>query len=135
MRVDRLRHDKLRTVGRVGVEVLNGRIVKSAVGTAELHVKHTVACAAPVGIGVDSTRKGVDPALNAAAADPEWKFQKLGVGDIVYRNYLGYTVQEGIYGQAEYTILGGKLNTVLSGALNDFDMTSFEPLVELALRS
>ena len=52
MRVDRLRHDKLRTVGRVGVEVLNGRIVKSAVGTAELHVKHTVACAAPVGIGV-----------------------------------------------------------------------------------
>ena len=46
----------------------------------------------------------MDPALNAAAADPEWKFQKLGVGDIVYRNYLGYTVQEGIYGQAEYTI-------------------------------
>ncbi len=64
-------------------------------------------------------RKGVDPKLNKAAADPNWKYEKLGVGDIVYRNYLGYTVQEGIYGQAEYTMLDGKLNTVLSGALNN----------------
>jgi hypothetical protein len=66
-----------------------------------------------------STRKGVSSTLNAAAADPNWKYEKLTVGDIVYRNYLGYTVQEGIYGQAEYTLLDGKLNTVLSGALNN----------------
>lgn len=64
-------------------------------------------------------RKGVDPKLNKAAADPNWKYEKLGVGDIVYRNYLGYTVQEGIYGQAEYTLMDGKLNTVISGALNN----------------
>ena len=64
-------------------------------------------------------RKGVDPKLNKAAADPNWKYEKLGVGDIVYRDYLGYTVQEGIYGQAEYTLMDGKLNTVVSGALNN----------------
>ncbi|WP_304478706.1 carboxypeptidase-like regulatory domain-containing protein [uncultured Muribaculum sp.] len=66
-----------------------------------------------------STRKDVDPLLNSAAANPNWKYEKLGIGDIVYRNYLGYTVQEGIYGQGEYTILDGKFNFVLSGALNN----------------
>lgn len=66
-----------------------------------------------------STRKGIKPSLNAAAADPNWKFEKLGVGDVVYRNYNGYTRQEGIYGQAEYTMLDERLNLVLSGAINN----------------
>ncbi len=66
-----------------------------------------------------STRKNVDPTLNSAAADPNWKFQKLGVGDVVYRNYKGYTVQEGVYAQGEYTMLDGDLNLVLAGAINN----------------
>lgn len=66
-----------------------------------------------------SSRKNVNAAVNSAAADPNWKYEKLGIGDVVYRNYNGYTVQEGIYGQGEYTMLDGKLNLVLSGALNN----------------
>lgn len=56
---------------------------------------------------------------NAAALDPEWKFQHLGVGDVVYRNYDGYTVQEGAFAQAEYTALDNRLTTVLAGSLNN----------------
>lgn len=67
----------------------------------------------------DSSRKGVKAENNAAASDPNWIYQKLGVGDIVYRNYDGHTHQEGAYAQAEYTALDGKLNAVLSGSLNN----------------
>lgn len=66
-----------------------------------------------------STRKNIKADQNIAAANPEWKYEKLGVGDVVYRNYNGYTAQEGIYGQAEYTMLDKRLNLVLSGALNN----------------
>ncbi len=67
----------------------------------------------------DSSRKGVNPANNAAAADPNWKYQKLGVGDVVYRDYDGYTVQEGGFAQLEYTTLRDKLTMVLAGSLNN----------------
>ncbi len=67
----------------------------------------------------DSSRKGVNPANNAAAADPNWKYQKLGVGDVVYRDYDGYTVQEGGFAQVEYTTLADKLTMVLAGSLNN----------------
>lgn len=67
----------------------------------------------------DSSRKGVNPANNAAAADPNWKYQKLGVGDVVYRDYDGYTVQEGGFAQVEYTTLKDKLTMVLAGSLNN----------------
>ncbi|MDE6578311.1 MAG: TonB-dependent receptor plug domain-containing protein [Muribaculaceae bacterium] len=66
----------------------------------------------------DSSRKNVKPENNAAAADPNWKYEKLGVGDIVYRNYQGKTHQEGIYGQGEYKILDGAITTILAGSLN-----------------
>ncbi len=64
----------------------------------------------------DSTRKGVDPANNAAAADPNWKYEHLGVGDVVYRNYDGHTAQEGAFAQLEYTFLDNRLTTVLAGS-------------------
>lgn len=67
----------------------------------------------------DGSRKNVKVENNAAAADPNWKYQKLGVGDVVYRDYEGRTTQEGVYAQAEYTTLGKKLNIVLSGSLNN----------------
>ena len=61
----------------------------------------------------DSNRGNVRAANNALAANPDWKYQKLGVGDVIARNYNGYTAQEGAYAQAEYTTLSGKLNLVL----------------------
>lgn len=67
----------------------------------------------------DSSRKNVNPANNAAAADPNWKYQKLGVGDVVYRDYDGHTLQEGAFAQLEYTTLGDKLTMVLAGSLNN----------------
>lgn len=67
----------------------------------------------------DGSRKNVSPTNNAAAADPNWKYQKLGVGDIVYRDYDGHTHQEGVYAQAEYTALDKKLNVILAGSLSN----------------
>ena len=65
------------------------------------------------------SRKNVKPENNSAALDPNWKFQKLGVGDVVYRNYDGFTVQEGAYAQLEYTGLDNKLSAILAGSLNN----------------
>lgn len=66
----------------------------------------------------DTDRKNVKVANNAAAANPDWVYEKLGIGDVVYRNYNGYTHQEGIYGQAEYKLLDGAITTLLAGSLN-----------------
>lgn len=66
----------------------------------------------------DSDRKSVKAYNNYLAADPNWQYEKLGVGDVVYRNYNGYTHQEGIYGQGEYKILDGTVTTFLAGSLN-----------------
>ncbi len=66
-----------------------------------------------------STRKGINPQLNSAAADPNWVYEKLGIGDVVYKNYNGYTLQEGVYAQGEYTMLDGKLNFIAAGSLNN----------------
>ncbi|MDE5974909.1 MAG: TonB-dependent receptor plug domain-containing protein, partial [Muribaculaceae bacterium] len=71
----------------------------------------------------DSSRGDVKAENNKAAADPNWKYQKLGVGDIVYRNYKGITHQEGIYGQGEYKLLDGAITTILAGSLN---VTSYQ---------
>ena len=67
----------------------------------------------------DSSRKNVKVENNAAAADPNWRYQKLGVGDVVYRDYEGRTNQEGVYAQAEYTLFDKHLNLVLSGSLSN----------------
>lgn len=37
------------------------------------------------------SNKVMTTALNAASGTPEFKYKKLGVGDVVYRNYNGYT--------------------------------------------
>ena len=56
--------------------------------------------------------------LNPLKNDPNWVYEKLGVGDIVYRNYDGFTYQEGVYAQGESKFLDGKITTVLAGSLN-----------------
>ncbi len=67
----------------------------------------------------DSSRSKVKPENNAAAADPNWKYQKLGVGDVVYRDYEGHTNQEGAYVQGELSLLNKRLTLVLSGSLSN----------------
>ncbi len=67
----------------------------------------------------DGTRAGINPANNAAAANPEWVYQKLGVGDVVYRDYTGHTAQEGLYAQLEYKPFGDKLTAILAGSVNN----------------
>ncbi|MBO5188899.1 MAG: TonB-dependent receptor [Alistipes sp.] len=61
-------------------------------------------------------RGTVNPANNAAAADPEWRYEKLGVGDVVYRDYDGHVHQEGIFGQLEWS--KRNLNAFVSGTLS-----------------
>lgn len=67
----------------------------------------------------DSSRDDVLPENNYLAADPNWKYEKLGVGDIVYRNYVGHTNQEGAYVQGELSLLDRRLTLVLSGSLSN----------------
>lgn len=67
----------------------------------------------------DSSRKNVKAENNYLAADPNWRYQKLGVGDVVYRDYDGHTNQEGAYVQGEYSMLNKRLTLVLSGSLSN----------------
>lgn len=64
---------------------------------------------------IDPARNGVDIQNNPQATDA-WKQQHLKVGDAVYRDYDSHIMQEGIFGQAEYS--GGKINAFISGSLN-----------------
>ncbi len=48
--------------------------------------------------------------------DPNWVNQKLGLGDIVTRDYDGYVAQEGVFGQAEYN--KDKLSAFVAGSVN-----------------
>jgi hypothetical protein len=45
-------------------------------------------------------------------ADQSYKTKKLGVGDVVYRDYDGFVASEGLFGQAEYN--KDKLSTFIS---------------------
>ena len=51
---------------------------------------------------IDATRGSVLPENNPNALDPNWVTEKLGVGDIAYRDYTGTIVQEGVFGSLEY---------------------------------
>ncbi len=48
---------------------------------------------------IDSSRSSDNP---HEALNPGWAYEKLGVGDVVYRNYDGHVMQEGLFGQLEY---------------------------------
>lgn len=66
---------------------------------------------------VDYYRGNVKAANNANASDPEWVNRKLKVGDVVYRDYDGYVMQEGIFGQVEYN--KGPLSAFVAGAVSN----------------
>lgn len=65
----------------------------------------------------DADRKNVKAENNIAAADPNWKYTKLGVGDKVYRDYDGHVMQEGLFAQLEWT--KEKINAFVSGSLSN----------------
>ena len=52
--------------------------------------------------------------------------QKLGVGDVVYRDWDSRIWQEGVYAQAEYQMLDKQLTFVLAGAANINTYTRYE---------
>lgn len=66
---------------------------------------------------LDPDRREVSAANNYKAGDPSWVYQKLGVGDIMYRDYDSHVVQEGAFFQAEYN--KDKLAAFVSGSLSN----------------
>ena len=54
---------------------------------------------------------------NINAANPAWVNQKLGVGDVVYRDYDGHVLQEGAFFQTEYN--KDKLSAFVAGSLSN----------------
>ncbi len=55
-----------------------------------------------------------------------YRNQKLGVGDVVYRDWDSRIWQEGLYAQLEYNLLDNNLNLVLAGAGNFSTYTRYE---------
>lgn len=52
---------------------------------------------------IDATRSKVLPANNPNVNNDAWVYEKLGVGDVCYRDYTGTIVQEGVFGSLEYS--------------------------------
>ena len=67
----------------------------------------------------EASRTKVKATNNAAAADPNWKMQKLGVGDVVYRDYDGFVMQEGAFAQVEGSFLDKNLNAFVAGSVSN----------------
>lgn len=65
----------------------------------------------------DSSRSGVSASNNIAAADPNWQYEKLEVGDVVYRDYDGLVLQEGLFGQLEWS--DNQLSAFASGSVSN----------------
>lgn len=54
--------------------------------------------------------------LRPLLSNTDWKTKKLGVGDVVYRDYDGFVASEGLFGQAEYNKDGLSAFISLSGS-------------------
>ena len=65
---------------------------------------------------IDDTRFGLNPENNKHANDEQWKNQKLNIGDVVYRDYTGYVMQEGLFGTLEYSKNG--LSAFVNGSIS-----------------
>lgn len=66
---------------------------------------------------LDESRADVRVENNAAAGNPAFPYQKLRTGDVVYRDYDGYTLSEGAFAQAEYN--KDKLSAFIAGSLSN----------------
>ena len=52
---------------------------------------------------IDATREKVLAQNNPNRNNDAWVYEKLGVGDVCYRDYTGTIVQEGVFGSLEYS--------------------------------
>ena len=59
----------------------------------------------------------IDNTTRNNLSSTDWKYKKLGFGDVVYRDYDGLVLSEGAFGQAEYTL--EKLNAFVSGSVSN----------------
>lgn len=66
---------------------------------------------------IDSSRKNAKAANNVNASNPDWVNEKLGVGDVMYRDYDGHVVQEGAFFQTEYA--NNDLSAFIAGSLSN----------------
>ena len=66
---------------------------------------------------LDESRKNVKPENNSLAANPQYRYEKLQNGDVVYRDYDGFVLQEGAFGQVEYNT--DKLSAFISGSVSN----------------
>jgi len=72
---------------------------------------------------IDPCRSEVSISNNPMATE-EWKNQHLGVGDIVYRDYDSFILQNGIFAQVEYN--KNSINTFISGSINLTDFWKYD---------
>lgn len=66
---------------------------------------------------LDPDRREVSPLNNINASNQAWVYQKLGVGDVMYRDYDSHVIQEGAFFQAEYN--RDKIAAFVSGSLSN----------------
>ena len=66
---------------------------------------------------IDSSRKNAKAVNNVNASNPDWVNEKLGVGDVMYRDYDGHVVQEGAFFQTEYS--KNDLSAFIAGSLSN----------------
>jgi outer membrane cobalamin receptor len=59
----------------------------------------------------------VDPTKRSNLNASDYMYNKLTVGDVVYRDYDGFVMSEGAFGQAEYTL--NKLNAFVAGSVSN----------------
>lgn len=65
---------------------------------------------------IDANRSSVLPENNPKRNDDAWVNEKLGVGDIAYRDYTGTIVQEGFFGSLEYS--KNNLSAFINGSMS-----------------
>lgn len=59
----------------------------------------------------------IDNTARSNYSNTDYLYNKLTVGDVVYRDYDGFVMSEGVFGQAEYTL--DNLNTFISGSVSN----------------
>ena len=65
---------------------------------------------------IDATRiNSVKAENNSHRNDPQWAYQKLNVGDVVYRDYTGHVMQGGAFATLEYS--KNALSAFINGSL------------------
>lgn len=66
---------------------------------------------------IDPSRANVQAANSSRGGNLSYVNEKLGIGDIIYRDNTGYVYQAGTFGQAEYS--KDKLNVFVAGSLSN----------------